>query len=128
MWVFPDDRPSLDELRDTEAELNRVLPSACYFAAKTAFVPATLYAKTIMERLGASCGMDANTTFATFPSFDSIDAFKKMYDKNPESYYACLHFEAENKDSFSIYYNESLTSGRYLPNMDAKTMAWKNHH
>ena len=48
MWVFPDDRPSLDELRDTEAELNRVLPSACYFAAKTAFVPATLYAKTIM--------------------------------------------------------------------------------
>ena len=84
MWVFPDDRPSLDELRDTEAELNRVLPSACYFAAKTAFVPATLYAKTIMERIGASCGMDANTTFATFPSFDSIDAFKKMYHENPE--------------------------------------------
>ena len=43
-----------------------------------------------------------------------------------KSYYACLYFEAENTDSFSIYYNESLTSGRYLPNMDAKTMAWKN--
>ena len=126
MWVFPDDRPTLEELRDTEAELNRVIPTACYFAAQTVFVPATIYATTIMERLGAACGMDNATTFATFRSFNSISDFEVEYLKKPENIYAMLYFDETKANTFSIYHNESLTAGRYLPNMDETTLKMKD--
>jgi len=126
MWVFPDDRPSTEELRESEEELNKLIPSACYFAAQTVFVPATAYAMAIIERLGAGCGMDKNTTFATFRSFDTMDKFKVEYNRKPESIYACLYFDDTEAKQFSIYHNESLTKGRYLPNVDPKTMKMKD--
>ena len=127
IWVFPDDRKSISELQDMEADLNKVLPSACTFLMQTAFVPSTAaVAISFMAKLGAACGLDNSTTLATVKGFPKVADFEKAYTENPANYYACIKFdEAKPNAQFTILYNETLAKGRFLPNVDEKTMQFK---
>ena len=71
----------------------------------------------------AQCGYPSTESAleAAMP-FDSLKEFTASYEANPATYFAAVEFEVtaektEKKASaFTVHYNETLTSGRYLPN------------
>ena len=90
LWIFPDDRPTLPELKEMEDELNKALPNACTFIAQTAFVPSTsAIAQSLMTKLAVACG----STFSMVKGFKTVDDFETAYNKDPANYYACLKFD-----------------------------------
>ena len=123
LWIFPDDRPTLPELKEMEDELNKALPNACTFIAQTAFVPSTsAIAQSLMTKLAVACG----STFSMVKGFKTVDDFETAYNKDPANYYACLKFDDSSPSEFTVLYNETLTEGRFLPNLDEATYEFKS--
>ena len=92
----------------------------------TAFIPSTdSDAKDYMIALANSCNVtNASVALATYKGFETVAQYEEEYINSPANFYACVDFTDEsNADSdFTILFNETLSDGRYLPNVDEGTL------
>ena len=125
--VFPDDRLTLSEVKALESELSAQIPNSCTFMGQTAFVPSSSdTARNYMISLGASCGVtDPDVALTFYQGFETRSDYELAYLENPATYYACVDFtsivDSSNSKDFTLLYNETLTEGRYVPNVDLVT-------
>jgi len=124
--IFPDSRYTSTEIAEMAQNLTKAIPSSCVYLAldKVGFIGDD--ADKLMNAMYYDCGMPWNATKYNMVHFNTEETFTTAYDENPMEWYAGIGNikpgSTTTKSTFTIFHNETMSSGRYVPNFDEDTL------
>ena len=115
------------------ADLTKAIPSSCAFLYmnKVAFVGDKDVSIKLVDSMYFDCfGTPFNQTAFDLIHFKNNDVFQKEFNTRPMEWYSAIgnvvvSADETTKSSFTIFHNETMSYGRYVPNFDEETLLKK---
>ena len=133
--IFPDDRLTLTEINELDKNLTEAIPSSCAFMYMNKVAYVGEHSEKLMHSMSYDCfGMPFNQTAFDLVHFDTNEEFRADYEKRPMEWFASIgnvklgstSSKTMKKSSFTIFHNETMSGGRYVPNYDEDTLQKKD--